>query len=476
MGLIRDKVFFGISAIILAIFIVVPLFGDLSDSSKDFYPGASNSFLLLFNLVIALSWFAFGWIGGMLFLILAVIITLILPPAMRSNIYYIHFILFSGTSLFSYTRLRKFTEFKTSHLLKKEKLSESINMLTEKLERDRSHMNSLELKLTRYEALKNVAEDLGDIFLQEKIVKFLSDKSFEIVSKSARSLVYLVDIDKQELVLTHSMQPDTFPTIKTKKGDIFDKWVLKQNQPLIVLEANKDFRFPHDDILSREFNFKSLISVPMISHNKVVGLLRLDSEKTNAYNPDDLRLLDTIGDLGAIAINNNMLYTRMNELAIRDGLTGLFVHRYFMERLESELVRAFEKNHTLSVLMIDIDHFKEYNDKYGHIAGDLLLKHLAGIFTSISGKGNIVARYGGEEFAIILFEEDKKGAAGIAEKIRDAVESEPFYLRRAKTKATVSIGVAAFPNDAKSGRELLRMADQSLYKAKKEGRNKVCTD
>ena len=140
-------------------------------------------------------------------------------------------------------------------------------------------------------------------------------------------MLYLINADEQELVLTYSKQPEGFPRIKQKKGDVFDKWVLRQNQPLIVLDVAKDFRFSQDDFSLEEINFKSLIIVPMVSHNKMVGMLRLDSQRENAYNPDDLRLLDIIADLGAVALNNNMLYQRTTDLAIRDGLTKLFVHR-----------------------------------------------------------------------------------------------------------------------------------------------------
>jgi len=378
------------------------------------------------------------------------------------------------TGLFSFNFLKRVVEFQTEYTLKREKVVEEKNTLSEGIEKDRAQTDSLELKFERYEALKNVAEHLTDISSQEKITSFLTQKSFEIVGKSTRSLIYLVNPDNQELVLTYSKKPDDFPRIKTKKGDRFDKWVIRQNQPLIVLDATRDFRFSQDDIALDEINFKSLIAVPMVSHNKLIGLLRLDSQNSNMYNPDDLRLLDYIGDLGAVALHNSILYQRTNELAIRDGLTNLFVHRYFMDRLSLELQRALKKEHQLSLLMIDIDYFKDYNDKYGHIAGDILLKHLSSLLTSIVGKAHIVARYGGEEFAIILFGEDKETTKNIAEKIRASVEKEPFSLRREKTHATVSIGAAIFPDDAKTREDLLRAADQNLYRAKKEGRNRTC--
>jgi len=475
MNLIKDKIYLGFVACILFICLSFFLLHiDTKSISEGSFFIFANIYLLFFNAVIAAGWFAFGWIGGAVLLALSIIIALSLSMAADNNIYYIHAGLFSLTALVSFNSLRRFVALQTEYRLKTERITEEKNTLYRRIEKDRSQAQALELKFKRYELLKNVAEYLSDIFSQDKIVSFLVQKSFEIIGKSTRSLIYLVNPYNQELMLTHSRQPQDSPRIKTKKGDIFDKWVLKQNQPLIVLNTSKDFRFPQDDILLDEVRVKSLIAVPMVSHNKMIGLLRLDSREADIYNPDDLRLLDIISDLGAVALHNNMLYQRTTELAIKDGLTQLFVYRYFMERLTTEFKRAQKGMHPFSILMIDIDHFKEYNDRYGHIAGDILLKHLAAMFTSIVGKGDIVARYGGEEFAIALFDEKKEDAKGLAEDIKKSVDDNIFYLRREETRATVSIGVSTYPDDAKTVRELLRIADQNLYRAKKEGRNRVC--
>lgn len=474
MNLVRDKVFFGFVSILLVAYPAFFLFHTSPQGSPQTYFYIASSYLIFLNIAIASGWFAFGWVGGAVISALSIVIALIISLAGRSHLYYLHIGIFVASTVLSYNYLRGTVRYQTDYFIKKEKLVEERNTLHEKLEKDRRQTESLDLKLRRYESLKTIADELSDIFSLDKVIRFLVDKSYEIVGKSQRSLLYLVDAERQELVLSYSRQPKDFPRIKTKRGDMFDKWVLRQNQPLIVLDAAKDFRFPHEEAASEELNFKSIIAVPISSHNKTIGLLRLDSIDTNIYSPDDLRLLDIIGDLGAISLHNNMLYERMTELAIRDGLTQLFVYRYFMERLEAELARAFERGHSLSVLMIDIDYFKDYNDRYGHIAGDILLKHLAGIFTSMAGKGNIVSRYGGEEFALLAFGEGKDGAVKLAQKIRKVVELEPFYLRRAKTSATVSIGVSTFPDDAKRSTELLAAADRNLYRAKREGRNRVC--
>jgi len=475
MDFIRDKIFLGFVSCVLFIYLAFFIFQIDTKYEPSKYLELTSAYLITFNAIIISSWLSFGWVGGALILALSIVIALFFFMFTGSPIYHTHTMVFLFTGAICNRYLKEFVIFKTEYLLKKEKIEEEKNTLAERIEKDKALTEALEVKLKRYKALKDVAENLGDIFSLERITRFLVERSFDIVGKSTRSLLYLIDADVQELVLTYSKQPEGFPRIKQKRGDIFDKWVLRQNQPLIVLDATKDFRFSQDDFSLDEINFKSLIVVPMISHDKVVGILRLDSQRPNAYNPDDLRLLDIIADLGAVALKNNMLYQRTTELAIRDGLTQLFVHRYFMERLGLELQRALKRGHRFSILMIDIDYFKNYNDKYGHIAGDILLKHLSGVFRSIVSKGDIVARYGGEEFAVMLFGDDRKGAKEISEKIRKSVEKKVFYLRREKTRATVSIGVSAFPDDAKTAEDLLRVADKNMYRAKKEGRNKVCS-
>jgi diguanylate cyclase (GGDEF)-like protein len=201
----------------------------------------------------------------------------------------------------------------------------------------------------------------------------------------------------------------------------------------------------------------------------------MDSPREFEYTQDDLRLLDIISDLGAVAVQNAFLYSRTQELAIHDGLTGLAVRRYFMERFRNEIKRAARKREEMALLILDIDHFKEYNDKYGHAAGDLVLKHMAKTILGMVDEADVVGRYGGEELVVLLCGKSKKEAAAEAEKIRKAVKEKPFTLRRQETQLTVSIGMATYPEDAVSEEELIRIADGRLYKAKTEGRNRICS-
>jgi diguanylate cyclase (GGDEF)-like protein len=166
---------------------------------------------------------------------------------------------------------------------------------------------------------------------------------------------------------------------------------------------------------------------------------------------------------------------RLSQLAVTDGLTGLFNHRHFYERLSLEIERSQRSQRPLSLLLIDVDHFKDYNDRYGHPAGDVFLRQLGEVLTSRRRSSDVVARYGGEEFAVILVDVDKIAAAKLAEKIREDVYSHDFSPpdQQSQTRLTISVGVATYPNDARDIASLVQAADSALYSAKGSGRNRV---
>ena len=361
--------------------------------------------------------------------------------------------------------------------LKIEKLDEEINLLENDIKTKSANIAGLNEMLKRYSVLKDVVESFSATLSLEDINNLIIEKALNTLGKgSERALLFLVDVAKQELALSASMNTDgeRLP-VKAKKGDAFDHWVLRHRIPLIIEDITKDFRFRTSDIDEAKGHFRSLINAPLVNEDKVMGLVRIDNPKESAYAQEDLRLLDILSDLGALAIQNAMLYSKTEELAIRDGLTNLFLRRYFLERLKEEVKRAARSAGGFSLLILDIDHFKEYNDRYGHIAGDLVLKHLSALISSCLAKGDIAGRYGGEEMAVLLSGADRKAASREAEKIRKKIEANPLMVRRQNMGVTVSIGISVYPEDAGLDEELIRVADERLYKAKSQGRNRVCS-
>ncbi len=176
-----------------------------------------------------------------------------------------------------------------------------------------------------------------------------------------------------------------------------------------------------------------------------------------------------------LGVRRSLLYQKVQELTIIDGLTGILSRRYFLERLAEELKRSEQFKYKFAFVMVDIDHFKEYNDRYGHLVGDVILKEVARIIKDSLRQIDLVCRYGGEEFSIILTETEPGGAVFAMERIRQAVETRHIHAYDEDLKVTISAGISVFPSHSRDLQGLIDMADQALYQAKQTGRNKVCT-
>jgi two-component system, cell cycle response regulator len=216
------------------------------------------------------------------------------------------------------------------------------------------------------------------------------------------------------------------------------------------------------DYLIKPFDDISLISLVVA---RALEKMRLTGENRT--------LLETLRKKNVELEKHN---TFLKNLSIRDGLTGLYNHRYFQEVLTTELVRSRRYDKCMSVIMVDVEHFKKYNDTYGHPVGDTLLITLARLILDTLRASDTVARYGGEEFVLILPETQKEGALHVAENLRKRVQDHPFPGRDTQPLGgiTISLGVAEFPLDGTDGSSIIERADKALYKAKESGRNKVC--
>jgi diguanylate cyclase (GGDEF)-like protein len=175
-----------------------------------------------------------------------------------------------------------------------------------------------------------------------------------------------------------------------------------------------------------------------------------------------------------LGIKRVVLYEKVQELAIRDSLTQILSRRYFLERFNEEVNRSRKLTYSLACLMIDIDFFKDLNDNYGHLVGDVILKEASKIIKDSIRQIDILGRYGGEEFCLALPETKKEEARFAAERIREAIEDKAIRAYDEDLKITISIGIAILPDDTTDAEALIDRADQALYKAKQTGRNRVC--
>lgn len=361
--------------------------------------------------------------------------------------------------------------------LQRQDYLEKANLLESEIGTDRTAVKSFEKKIVNYSQLKGLTEKLSKCLTLEDTSNMLSKEVNRLFGdKGLTSILYIFHSKTGELGISASKKGQMRINLKSKKGDAFDQWVVRTMQPLLIEDTKSDFRFDIDKIKNEESRtIRSLMSVPLIIGHKTLGILRLDSLQEDSFTTEDLRFLTTIGDLSAVAIENAQLYERIEDLAIKDSLTGLYLRRYFLECISKEIGRHLQSHTKFSFLMIDLDKFKQYNDKYGHMAGDILLRTVAKIISKhFQNPGDLVCRYGGEEFSVLLPNCSKKKAIVLADEFRRKIESQRIVLRRQKTHITVSIGVAAFPDDAQLKDELIQKADCALYEAKKSGRNRVC--
>ena len=220
---------------------------------------------------------------------------------------------------------------------------------------------------------------------------------------------------------------------------------------------------------------KSHISLPLINEGKVLGCTSLNSDHTNAFDAQALQFFSLITYQIASSMKHSQIISSMKDMAIYDTLTHLYNRSHLNQVLEIEFRNSLLKKQPLSIIMVDIDHFKAINDRYGHDEGDRALIHVASLLKASLRKHDIVARFGGEEFLVVLPKTILKDAVVVAEHIRRSVEGTPLSVGHNKVSLTVSLGIAAIPTIwPKSKEELIKCADTALYEAKEKGRNRVC--
>lgn len=219
-----------------------------------------------------------------------------------------------------------------------------------------------------------------------------------------------------------------------------------------------------------------LFILPLVVHRYLWGLLVLERRAhREPFVRADYQTIQVLVEHLAILLENLRLYRQTMDLAVRDGLTGLLNHRRLHERLKEELSRSLRYHHPMTLLMVDVDYFKRYNDTYGHQQGDEVLRTVAEILRQNVRQSDVVGRYGGEEFMVLLPETSKSAAVALAQRLCEIVASTPFpgYPGGDPVRCTISIGVAGYPEDGLTASDLVAAADAALYRAKRFGRNRV---
>ena len=285
-----------------------------------------------------------------------------------------------------------------------------------------------------------------------------------------RSLVWILDQKTGRLAPEFAL-PDKGPF--ERKAYTFGEGLVghaaARMTPRVIADAARDARrLPGEDVAG------AWLLYPIVIHEQLLGVAQWTRPARRPFSGKDIARLDALVPQMAIAMENIYIRVQMQDAAATDGLTGLWNHRRLYDLLREEMRRAARYGRALAVLMMDVDSFKTFNDTYGHPQGDQLLRVVAGILKGSVRSVDHVGRYGGEEFLIILPETGKEDACRMAERIRGEVEARAcVVIEDQAVHRTMSMGVAAFPEDASSADELIQRADAALYRAKRSGKNRV---
>jgi diguanylate cyclase (GGDEF)-like protein len=313
--------------------------------------------------------------------------------------------------------------------------------------------------------------------VERRAIAPLIVKITERLFAPSQILVFLLDDRVNTLILVQQkgLSEDIRLGFQVGIGEGRIGWVAQHKVPMDINDFIREMRQSGISLeVPAHFRFKTELCAPMVHEGRVVGVISIGG--ISRHYKYEKTMLSLIGDLGSIALYNNTLFSRVQEMANLDGLTGLFNKRFFMQRLSEEILRAEKGHYPVSLFIFDLDHFKKYNDTNGHQAGDEVLKTTGQILREMVRPDDTPARYGGEEFIVILPQTPKDGAVVAAQRIRERIAAHPYPHRERQPLKIVSLsgGVATFPDDGRTGPELIEAADGALYRAKQGGRNSVC--
>ncbi len=353
------------------------------------------------------------------------------------------------------------------------KLIESADLETHRLQEENE---KLEVKYASYEQEGSKLQELCET-LKHQIYRYSQLRSFteelgssnqvkDIETKVDFFLKKFFGRNMDSRVALHYFQAPNDP----EDSDALGVWVVKNRIPLLVTDITEDARFsflgPH--------RHGSLMVSPIERENHIVGTLAVESVKPEQWREQDLRFFSDLSNIVSLALSNAVYYEKVESLAVKDSLTHLFVRKRFDERIEEEFARARAVSSNLTLLMLDIDHFKKVNDHHGHLVGDQVLKHVAEVVLAQTRETDFCARYGGEEIAVLMPLTSLENAYQIAERIREKVMVEKFGSTGAGV--TISGGIASIQSFMRGPEQLVESADRALYKSKSGGRNRITLD
>lgn len=352
--------------------------------------------------------------------------------------------------------------------------------LQEKADTIAEKNKALDRKVFETTILYKISHLMSEVGLNiDKLLDIIIEKSMEAAKASRGSLMMLDDnqefLEVQRVMVWDESLNRVIPisnyekSIKIKPGEGLAGKVLVTGEMQIINNPEQNDNFLQ--YTDNEKFVKNICCIPLKVNNTTFGIVNIvDKQDGSDFEKRDTDLLTAMVNQAAIVLDNTKLF----KLAITDGLTGLFLVRHFRNRFASEEKRAKRYNKIFSIIFFDIDHFKKFNDTYGHHIGDVVLQQVAAIFKNTLRDGiDIAARYGGEEMIGLLPETDIKGAFVVAERLRKAIENHEFTGYKEPLHVTISLGVSEYPSSGTEQEDLIKKADTALYQSKEGGRNRT---
>ncbi len=307
------------------------------------------------------------------------------------------------------------------------------------------------------------------------VLRIILDKAKAMVRCEAWSL-FTIDSSTQELVFDMVGGPKTrrLKGQRIKPGQGIAGWVAQHWKPAVVTDTRTDPRFLPDIDRATKFKTRTILCLPIFSKRRPIAVLEMLNKLGQPFDRRDVTLLTCLVEQASIALERTTLYAKTASLGIVDELTKLFNARYLDQALDREIRRCRRYGSIMSLIFVDLDKFKEINDRHGHQMGSQCLTEAAKIMMVCVRDVDILARYGGDEFVVILPETTVGIAKTVAERLHEAINTHIFLEPEGiKARITASIGIAGFPDHAQTKEALISKADGAMYRSKADGRNKV---
>ncbi len=308
-----------------------------------------------------------------------------------------------------------------------------------------------------------------------EVLAIIMEKISELMKPHNWSLL-LVDEEANELYfeIAVGLGADKLKELRLKIGEGVAGWVAREAKSLLVPDVRKDPRWCERVDSMTRFETRSILCVPLVARGSVLGVIELVNAEPESFSEPDLRLLESMADYAAIAIENARNFLRVQDLTVKDDVTSLYNSRHLHEMLASEFARSKRYGLTFSLIFFDLDHFKYVNDEHGHLCGSRLLKEVGDLVRAGLRTVDIPTRYGGDEFVIILPQTTKSQAVHVTRRLRLALNERVFLAgENMQVHITASFGVSNFPQDTDNRDGVLRLADEAMYRVKESTRDGI---